>query len=301
MKEVAGNVFDIQRYSIHDGPGIRTVVFLKGCPLKCKWCANPESQNTAASLFYLKKKCVSCGYCASVCPSGAIAWDGQADGIVIDRTKCKTCFRCVGACPTGALLRKGRQMSVREVLAEATKDRVFFHKSGGGVTLSGGEPLLQYEFALAILKGLKDQNIHTALETTGVGLWDNLESLSSYADVVLFDFKHIDPTVFHRNVAQVDVPGLYQNMVRLVHTHKNVVVRIPVIPGFNADSKSIGQMISFLKENHIHKIELLKFHQLGASKYESLGQGYDYRDVPMMAEEEFKFVQTCYQEAGFSV
>lgn len=301
MKEITGEIFDIQRYSIHDGPGIRTVVFLKGCPLRCKWCANPESQTAIPTLLYQKKKCIQCKQCTTVCPVKAISFEDAAEGIKIDRTKCEACFRCVDDCPSGALLRKGKKVSVSDVLKEATKDRIFFDKSGGGVTLSGGEPLLQYEFSLAILKELKQRNIHTALETTGVGTWSELESLCSYADTVLFDFKHIDQKRFYQNVGSVDVFALYRKMARLVHSHKNVIVRIPIIPGFNDDSESIDKMVTFLKENHIYKIELLKFHQLGASKYETLDIPYFYRDVPAMTDEVFYSVVKKYQDAGFQI
>ena len=298
MDERMGTVFDIQRYSIHDGPGIRTVVFLKGCPLHCQWCANPESQSEQPVLFYIRKKCISCASCAAVCPEKAIEPAPKGEGMTVRRTLCTSCFECVQICPTGAMLRKGQVMTVEEVLREATRDRVFFARSGGGVTLSGGEPLRQYGFARAILEGLREQEIHTAVETTGMGRWEELLGLAELADLVLFDFKHIDANAFHRYVGTADVETLYGNMARLARERENVMVRIPLIPGVNSDPESVERMIGFLTDNHIHKVELLRFHQLGASKYDSLGIPYRFREVPVMTEEEFAAVRERYCRAG---
>jgi len=186
-----GTVFDIQRYSIHDGPGIRTTVFVKGCPLRCKWCSNPESQNSYPEVLFSKAKCDGCGKCVEVCPLGAIILDG--DGIHIDRAKCDRCMKCLDVCYPHAIRCAGERKSVEEVIEEVSKDELFYRNSGGGVTISGGEPLFQPQFTLALLKECKERQLHTALDTCGFANWKEMEGILDYTDLVLFDIKHLDP------------------------------------------------------------------------------------------------------------
>jgi len=184
-----GVVFSIQRYSIQDGPGIRTTVFLKGCPLRCAWCSNPESQSPNPEIMFRSQKCQRCGTCANLCDVGAIT---LVDGVSrLDRSTCTMCMACVEACPSGALALSGKHMTVEDAVEESCRDEIFYTNSGGGVTLSGGEPLFQPEFSARFLRACKDRSIHTALDTSGHGTWQTLKRVLEYTDLVLFDLKHL--------------------------------------------------------------------------------------------------------------
>jgi len=185
--EIKGLIFNIQRFSIHDGPGIRTTVFLKGCPLTCKWCSNPESQKSYPEILTVDRKCIRCGRCAESCSQEAITLDES--GRRLDWQKCNLCMECAANCPSGAIEAVGRYLTVDEVVAEVEKDRLFYQNSGGGVTVSGGEPLLQWEFALNLLKECKVRNLHTALDTSGCAPWDVMERVIEHVDLVLYDIK----------------------------------------------------------------------------------------------------------------
>lgn len=187
---MTGTVFDMQRFSLHDGPGIRTIVFLKGCPLHCRWCSNPESQNNSPIVMYKKSDCFKCGRCISVCKVGAISFDNETH---IDREKCTGCGECTNVCPSGALVLKGKTMTIQQAIKELKKDATIFRRSDGGVTLSGGEPLVQHDFASQLLLACKSQGWNTAIETTGFGSSEAIEKVIPYVDTVLLDIKHIDP------------------------------------------------------------------------------------------------------------
>lgn len=182
-----GTVFDIQRFSLHDGPGIRTIVFLKGCPLSCQWCSNPESQSIKPVIMYKEDDCLHCGRCITACKRGAISPENKT---WINRELCSGCGECVNACPAGALVLKGKTMSIQQVIRELKKDATTYRRSGGGITLSGGEPLMQYEFASELLQACKGQGWNTAIETTGVGSREAIEKVIPYVDTVLLDIKH---------------------------------------------------------------------------------------------------------------
>ena len=186
---LTGTVFDIQRFSLHDGPGIRTIVFLKGCPLSCQWCSNPESQNPKPVIMYKKDACLHCGRCVTACRRKAISPDNKG---WVNRDICSGCGECVNACPAGALVLKGKTMSVQQVVRELKKDATTYRRSGGGITLSGGEPLVQYEFASELLQACKGQGWNTAIETTGIGSSEAIERVIPYVDTVLLDIKHMD-------------------------------------------------------------------------------------------------------------
>ena len=278
-----GIIFNIQRFSIHDGPGIRTIVFLKGCPLRCQWCSNPESQEPKPALMFSAKKCISCGTCERVCPLHAISFHSSPYPS-IDRAICDKCGRCVGECCTQALYFEGRSESVEKVLAEVVKDRAFYENSGGGMTLSGGEVLAQPSFAYALLAAARDLGLHTAIETTGFTQPDVLLKIVSEVDLVLYDFKHYD-SARHLEKTGVDNDRILENLKMLCEKKQLLVVRIPIIPGFNDsldDAREFGRILSEMK---VEEVNLLPFHQMGEHKYELLEKEYLYHGVKSIREE----------------
>lgn len=277
---IEGVIFDIQRYCLHDGPGIRSVVFLKGCPLRCQWCSNPEGQGAGAELEVFSSRCVRCGCCLEVCPRGAVSPALDCPPAAkIDRQACDRCGRCVEACRARALAMSGRQVTVAEVMAEVAKDAAFYRKSGGGVTLSGGEPLAQPTFARALLERCRDANIHTALETCGHAPAPVFHTVVEPAELVLYDLKHADPAE-HERLTGVSNRLALVNLRTLAGTGKPIVARVPLIPGRNdtaANLRAIGALLAALEIRELH---LMPFHQLGKDKYGRLGKRYALADLP---------------------
>jgi len=273
-----GRVFDIQRYSIHDGGGIRTLVFLKGCPLRCLWCSNPESQKAGPELGFIEARCVgveTCGApCMSVCSVGAIRLSAQGKP-VIDRQRCDACGLCAEACSKDALKVVGREMTVDQVLAEVEKDRPFYWRSGGGITLGGGEPLAQHRFAAEILEAAQEAYLHTAIETCGHAPWDQFETVLRHVDLLQLDFKHLD-TVRHRELTGQSNELIVDNLKRVlsVKDPQDVIIRIPVIPGCNDSLEEIKGMARFVARLGYRQIELIQYHRLGVSKYPQYGMVY---------------------------
>lgn len=279
-----GRIFDIQRFSIHDGPGIRTNVFLKGCPLRCKWCHNPEGLKTHPDLSYNAEKCIGCGACAAVCPHGCHTIDGQ--GHRFDRSRCVVCGKCCEVCYTDALERLGREATVQEVLDEVLKDRPFYETSGGGMTLSGGEPLYQPRFAVALLAGAKEAGLHTCIETSGFCPEETLRSVMDDVDIFLFDIKETDP-VRHEAFTGVSNKIILRNLHLLEEAGKSIVLRCPVIPGFNARDEHFRQVALLASSlRHVLRVELEPYHPLGISKSERLGRenGCDNRSFMSAAD-----------------
>jgi pyruvate formate lyase activating enzyme len=278
-EELSGVVFDIQRYSIHDGPGIRTTVFLKGCPLRCVWCQNPESQNREPELLLNRTLCGGCGQCIPVCTVFANSLLGRRSQI--DRTKCVRCGTCVITCPNQARRLSGKFMTVDEVLKVVRKDLKFYEVSGGGITLSGGEATFQPDFASALLRKSKELKIHTALETCGYVSWKVLDQLLPYVDLVLYDIKHWDSEI-HKRGTGVSNQIIFENAKRVAEI-KPMKARVPLIPGFNDSEHDIRSIASFIASlpNQI-EMDLLAYNPLGEGKYERLGKG----------EKEHKEVQT---------
>lgn len=293
----SGIVTDIQHYCVHDGPGIRTVVFLKGCPLRCKWCSNPETQMAGPELGYNIKNCLLCGNCAGACPQKCI--EVAEEGIKIERQRCIKCFKCQEACHAGALRRFGHLKSVEEVMAEVEKDRIFYEYSGGGMTLSGGECLSQKEFALALLKASKKMGINTAIETTGYADWPSLQEIADFTDYILYDLKHVDPEK-HRAMTGVSNSLIIENLRRLVEKGFRPIIRIPVIPGFNDNRKTIYGFIQLMLELKLNTVHLLPLHHLGKNKYEQLGREYFFKEPITPAKEELERIRDSFLEAGIS-
>lgn len=284
-----GIVFDIQRYSIHDGPGIRTIVFLKGCPLSCLWCSNPESQNLKPVVLFDKSKCIDCGKCCHACRSGSINQKHHHENK--NTSDCVESSECVAICPTGALTQKGVFSTVEEVIKELKKDTTIYRKSGGGITISGGEPLVQWEFATELLKACQAQGWNTAMETTGYGSNKAVESVFPFVDITLLDIKSSNSDV-HKKVTGVTTEKIQQNAVRIAELSQ-VIVRVPTIPTINAFDEEFVNISHFAKTlKGVDTIHILPYHTYGESKYELLGReypmGYDIKPLPKEEAEKFK-------------
>lgn len=279
---IQGWIFDIQRYSINDGPGIRTTVFLKGCPLGCLWCDNPESQVKMPELLYLPSLCINCQRCVAACPNGATTV-GTNGLIQIDRNLCQVCGSCVEVCLTGARVIVGELKTVEEVFQVVSKDTLFYRNSGGGMTTSGGEPTHQPEFLKALLSRCQEAGLHTALDTCGLVEWQILEEILEHVELVLFDLKHMD-TEMHRNLTGVGNEIILENLERTTK-HKLVVVRVPLIPGYTDSKTNIEASGQFLSRIGASRVDVVPYHQLGVGKYERLGKKYTLRDVETISDE----------------
>jgi len=263
-----GRVFDVQRFSLHDGPGIRTVVFLKGCPLRCAWCANPESQQPGPQTAWFESLCVSCGRCVEACPQGAISMD--AGRVRTDRRLCTACGECAAACSRGARRLMGREVTVDQVMAQVRRDAPFFRRSDGGVTFSGGEPLSQPEFLLACLRRARRWGYHTAVETCGQAHWEDLRAVADVTHLFLYDLKLVDPSR-HERLTGVRSELIVRNLEKLLAKGAEVTVRVPVVPGANDDRESLEALAAFVAGHaRIRRVELLPCHALGAHKYAAL-------------------------------
>lgn len=273
LRSVSGTVFDIERFSIHDGRGIRTVVFLKGCPLHCAWCANPESNSAKPQIGFYADKCGFCKKCASVCPYGSLFVEKQE----IAWSQCIGCLECVEACLYDARISYGKTMTAGQVVDAVARDQVFYKNSGGGVTLSGGEVCMQPEFAAAILALCREKGIHTAIETTGFCTWPKFESILRHVDQLMFDFKNMD-SALHKQYTGVDNALILENARKASDIVPEMVVRWPVIPGFNDSDENARALASFITENmpKVSRIDLLPYHSAGKSKAERIGKEYGY-------------------------
>lgn len=296
---VQGLIFDIKRFAIHDGPGIRTTVFLKGCPLSCLWCDNPEGQYFSKEFVFWPDRCLHCDACIYACKKDAIIKKNEKLK-VINESKCDFCGDCVQECYSEALQIVGRQISVEGLLQEIEKDTVFYEESAGGITFSGGEPFSQSEFLYEVLVACKGKNLHTVIETCGFVSWDILKKVSPYVDLFLYDIKLIDEKK-HRKYTGVSNKLILSNLEKLVKTHQ-VIVRTPLIPQINGDEENIKRMGEFLsKLRKIQEINLLPYQRLGISKYERLNKTYTIRDITPPPRERISDIQKAFEKFGFRV
>ena len=275
-----GLVFDIKHYAVHDGPGIRTTVFLKGCPLDCPWCHNPESKDFKPELMWTPARCIGCRSCVETCPTKAIQ---LTDKLQIDHEKCNLCGTCVSNCYPGALERVGKEMTLSEVMEEISKDLVFYEESGGGVTFSGGEPLSQPEFLLDLLISCKEKGIHTTVDTSGHGDPETISLIKPYVDLFLYDLKHMDSQK-HEKYTGVPNEQVLKNL-RLLKESR-VLIRVPVIPGVNSDDSNISALGKFLSGEGFKELCLLPYHRVGMEKLERLtgNKRESYYSEPPTAE-----------------
>ena len=283
----SGIVFNIQKYSVHDGPGIRTVVFLKGCPLRCLWCSNPESQKLQPQLVYNRNKCLTlehCVRCLEVCTVGAIK-SGDGNRVQIDREICTECLLCTKACPSLALNVYGESMTVEQVIGKVEEDSAFYSRSGGGLTIGGGEPMHQAEFAASLLKEAKRRRINTAMETCGFCSWEVLENACGFLDTLLYDVKSMDPEK-HRFFTGVSNELILENLRRVRETFPDlsVWVRTPVVPGFNDDPEDIRRILEHIQGMPNTWFEALDYHRMGKPKYEYLGLEFPMGDQKLDEE-----------------
>lgn len=268
---VSGTVFNIQRYSINDGPGIRTCVFLKGCPLNCIWCHNPESKSSKPELSFAENKCIGCGKCETVCPNSCHVF--SVDGHSIDRSKCSLCGACAEVC-CGALEVIGKQMTAESVIKEACKDKPFYETSGGGVTFTGGEPFAQPAFLMELLRLAKEEGVHVCIETCGFVRREILEQAMEYVDLFLYDYKETDPEK-HKTFTGVDSSLIQNNLCFLAESGKKIILRCPIIPGCNDTAEHL-EAIAALAEKYdsIIRVDVEPYHPLGKTKAAQLGKHY---------------------------
>ena len=300
MDELKGLVFDIKKFAVHDGPGIRTTVFLKGCPLHCWWCHNPESIKREKELVLFENKCIGCGECFKVCPNKAheLLPDGNR---VYHKERCVLCGKCTDICYAEALVMEGKEMTVEEVMVELRKDIPFYENSNGGITLSGGEPMFQHEFSLAILKQCKAEGLHTAIDTSGQVSWRVYERILPYVDLALYDFKHIDP-VAHKKYTGVSNYLILDNLVKMSEYDVPIEIRVPIIPGVNDAKKDIVSAAMFFSTlKNITWVELLPYHRLGESKYSRLGEEYKLEGLQTPSKEHLNEIAEWIRSYGLEV
>lgn len=297
MPTVTGSVFSVERYAIHDGPGIRSQVFFKGCPLRCLWCSNPEGMSFQPALMYTRILCIQCGSCVETCENSALSITEQ--GVEIDREKCTLCGDCVSGCYAEALEINSFRVTAETIVDDVERDKSFYEASGnGGITLCGGEPLAQPAFAQELLRLCKERGIHTAIETCGYYPFEALEQAIPYLDFIYFDIKHMDAEA-HKKYTGADNGLILANLKKLQAYDVELCVRVPVIPALNGSSENLEATASFVRRlPRVKSVELLPYHRLGASKYKKLGLEYPLGDVSPPGSEEMQKLKAIFDKYG---
>lgn len=296
--KVEGWVLNIERYTLHDGPGIRTTVFLKGCPLRCLWCSNPESQMGTPELVYFEDKCIGCGRCVGVCPQDAIIQESPEKPVTVLFDRCDGCGQCIDACYVEALTLAGERMTAEEVVAIVERDWPFYKHSQGGVTLSGGEALAQPEFSAEILRLCQAKGIHTAIQTSGQASAKSLQQVLPYLDLVIFDIKHLDNEI-HKKLTGVPNEQILTNLSYINSTGTPIVIQVPLIPGLNDSEDNLDNLAKLVKSlSSVVGLSLLSYHTLGLTKYRSTGREYALADQPKASPDYLEEKQTYFKERG---
>ena len=293
------NITNIQKFSIHDGDGIRTTVFFKGCPLKCEWCHNPETQKFEKEMQVDREKCTGCGACAAVCPNGAIHMEEGRP--ILDAEACVFCGKCTRFCPTGAREVIGQEYRVKELVKELMKDQMFFEESGGGVTLSGGEVMsMDMDYLLAVAKELKRQDVTLTIDTCGFVPYEKFQELLPYVNTFLYDVKVMDPEL-HKKYMGTDNALILENLVRLAKDGARIYIRIPTVKEVNGNEENMKETIAFLQEHDIHpaQINLLPYHDTGSGKYRKLDMEYKGTDLHAPDKEEMEALAALFINAGY--
>ncbi len=304
MTERRATIFNIQKYNMYDGPGVRTLIFFKGCPLRCRWCSNPESQLRRPQVLFKSDFCTHCGACASVCPAGVHAMTPQGRHVVRPDAECTGCRACEKRCLASALAVAGEVKSISELMAVVEEDKPFYDTSGGGVTLGGGEALAQPEAALNLLTACKMRGIHTALETCGMARPETIQAVAEVADLWLYDVKHMDPERHHALTGARN-ETILANLRALLENRRHVTIRVPLLKGVNDDEANLRALADFLApykdRGHFHGVDLLPYHKMGVGKYEQLGLAYPLADLnasPGLSEADVERAQGVLRRQG---
>jgi pyruvate formate lyase activating enzyme len=296
---VVGNIFDIKKYAIHDGPGIRSTVFFKGCPLACRWCHNPEGISVESLRTYRRERCIGCGECIRICPQQAMTQ--TAEGIVWDPAKCDLCRTCADHCASEAIELVGRKVAVDEVMREIVKDIAFYDESGGGITLSGGEPLMQPDFLLQLLDACAELDLHRTVDTTGYADSDLLLKVAQKTDLFLYDLKLMNDAK-HQNFTGVSNERILNNLKLLAQNNAQIEVRVPIVPGVNSDFENIDRTAEFVSALHgVERIAILPFHNSARGKYSRLGMDWISSEIECPGEEHLKTIAARLEKSGLQV
>jgi pyruvate formate lyase activating enzyme len=293
-----GFVFDIKKFAVDDGPGIRTTIFLKGCPMRCWWCHNPEGQTSSPELMYRQKKCIRCSECVQNCPNQILSLGTKK--LSINRKICSLCGECAKKCPSEALAIVGKETSVGEVMKEIDKDSAFYEESGGGITVSGGEPLLQIDFTDVILSECKRRNMHTAIDTCGYAPRKAIEKIKNKVDLFLYDLKIMNDAK-HRRYTGKSNRQILENFKTLAENGNDLLVRFPVIPEINDDKDNVKKTVDFILSHGIKRICLLPYHRAGIEKYRSLGRRYNLNSVKTPSERKLNSIKEQFEASRLIV
>lgn len=291
-------ITNIQKYSIHDGPGIRTTVFFKGCPLNCLWCHNPETHNSNSEIMFFKERCTLCGLCLEICPQKAIDFvDGYP---VINKNKCNLCGKCSDFCPSNARELVGKEISVKDLMREILKDEAFYDESNGGVTFSGGEPLIYADYLSNVLQVCKARGIHTTIDTSGYASWEQFEKIADNVDLFLFDIKHMNNEK-HLKYTGVENIIILQNLKKLSERGSNIYIRMPIIAGINDDDENIDLSVDFISKLNIIHVNLLPYHNIGMDKYKRLNMEYKLTGFEKPSDEVINKIAVKFENAGIKI